>query len=92
MVAMRIVILVSITALAGMVMGGLFGLASGAMAPEFFAAIVPWLTLEPLGIATVLGGIAGVSLGGGLGVFAVLIEFLRDRTGPASQSKEPTGA
>jgi hypothetical protein len=61
-------------ALLGMVLGGLFGLAAGALAPKLFAQMMIWPELEPLGTATVLGAIAGVLLGGGLGVFAIAVQ------------------
>ncbi len=63
-------------ALAGMVMGGLFGFASGKMAPDFFRHIIPWQDVEPVGVATFLGATVGVLLGGGLGCFGVIIQFI----------------
>ena len=69
-------IVVTGCALAGMVLGGLFGLGSGKLAPDFFRHIIPWQDVEPVGIATFLGATAGVVLGGGLGCFGVLLQFI----------------
>ncbi len=71
----RVFARVSAGALIGMVMGGLFGFASGSMAPSFFAHLVPWNDVEPRGIATVFGGIAGVLLGGGLATFGIIVQL-----------------
>ena len=70
----RVFLIVSAGALAGMMMGGLFGFASGSIAPALFTHIIPWIDTEPRGVATVLGAIAGVVLGGGLAIFAVLVQ------------------
>ncbi len=70
---------VSCGALIGMVMGGLFGFGAGTMTPKFFMHLIPWNDIEPVGIATVLGGIAGVLLGGGLAVFGVVIQILLEQ-------------
>ena len=61
-------------ALAGMVMGGAFGFASGKITPEFFHRIIPWQEVEPVGIATFFGATTGVLLGGGLGCFSVIVQ------------------
>ena len=61
-------------ALAGMVMGGLFGCASGKVTPDFFKHFMPWQDVEPVGIATFFGATVGVILGGGLGCFAITIQ------------------
>ena len=66
-------------ALAGMVLGGLFGFGAGLIAPNFFAHVIPWNDVEPRGIATVFGGIAGVLLGGGLAVFALIFQAMMNR-------------
>jgi len=68
-------ILVAITgsALAGMLMGGLFGFASGSITPDFFGHLIPWQDVRPAGFATFLGATVGVVLGGGMGCFAILI-------------------
>jgi hypothetical protein len=72
----RIFLIVTVGALVGMLMGGLFGVAAGYIAPNLFRQIVPWADLEPRGVATVLGAVAGVLLGGGLAVFAVVLQAL----------------
>ena len=63
-------------ALAGMLMGGVFGYGAGRITPDFFRHIIPWQDVEPVGIATFLGATAGVLLGGGLGCFAILVQFV----------------
>jgi len=70
----KIVAVVTSTALLGMVMGGLFGLAGGRLAPDFFRHLIPWQDVEPRGMATLLGATAGVLLGGALGCFGVVIQ------------------
>jgi NhaP-type Na+/H+ or K+/H+ antiporter len=72
----RIFAVVTISALLGMVMGGLFGLAAGRLAPEFFRHLIPWQDVEPGGMATLLGATAGVLLGGALGCFGVVVQTL----------------
>jgi hypothetical protein len=79
---------VTAAAMAGMVLGGLFGLAAGALAPDFFAHTLMWTLLEPLPTATVLGAIAGVLLGGGLGVFAIAIQALHEVFGRRNAPRE----
>lgn len=61
-------------ALAGLVMGAIFGFASGKMTPDFFMHVIPWQDIEPVGFATFCGATVGVLLGGALGCFAVLIQ------------------
>ena len=63
-------------ALAGMLMGGLFGFGAGKLTPDFFRHIIPWQDVEPVGVATFLGATTGVLLGGGLGCFAIIIQFV----------------
>jgi hypothetical protein len=74
----KIIIIVTMAALAGMVMGGLFGYISGKITPDFFRHIVPWQDVEPVGVATFFGATTGVVLGGGLGCFAVVIHAILD--------------
>ncbi|MDB6120290.1 MAG: hypothetical protein JWO08_4071 [Verrucomicrobiaceae bacterium] len=69
-------IAVTIAALAGLAMGGLFGYAAGRMTPDFFRHVIPWQDVEPIGFATVSSAMVGVLLGGGLGCFGVLIQFI----------------
>ena len=59
-----------------MVMGGLFGLVSGRVTPDFFHHIIPWQDVEPVGVATFFGATAGILLGGGLGCFGILLQFI----------------
>jgi len=72
----HIFLAVSGCALAGMVLGGLFGFAAGKIAPVFFRHIIPWQDVEPVGVATFFGATTGVLLGGGLGCFGILIQFI----------------
>ena len=72
----RIFAVVTIAALLGMVMGGLFGLAAGRLAPDFFRHLIPWQNVEPVGVAIRLGATAGVLLGGALGCFGVIMQGL----------------
>jgi hypothetical protein len=67
---------VTIAALLGMAMGGLFGLAAGRLAPDVFRRLIPWQDVEPVGIAILLGATAGVLLGGALGCFGVIVQTL----------------
>lgn len=71
-------------AVVGMVMGGLFGLGAGLLAPDLFVHLVPWSDVEPLGAAIVYGAVAGVLLGGGSAVFALIIQAVTYR-----KRKEP---
>lgn len=71
-----VISLVCAAALIGGVFGGLFGLFAGKVAPQIFENLVPWEEqYEPVGTATVFGAFGGVMLGGGLGVFAVIVQF-----------------
>lgn len=74
-------------ALAGMVLGALFGLGAGALAPSLFEQYLPWIENEPVGTATVLGATGGVFLGGALGVFALLMQVVGELL--ASRSRKP---
>jgi hypothetical protein len=76
MTTKKIFFTVTAAALAGMVMGGLFGLISGKITPEFFRHFIPWQDVEPVGFAVFCGGTVGVILGGGLGCFGVVLQAL----------------
>ncbi|MBA2481664.1 MAG: hypothetical protein H0V44_13445 [Planctomycetes bacterium] len=75
----KIFFIVTGGALAGMLMGGIFGLAAGTIAPGLFAHLVPWSDVEPRGAATVYGATGGVICGGSLAAFALILQFLWDR-------------
>ena len=64
---------VTLGAIVGMVMGGLFGYGAGHVAPKFFTHLLMWAELEPVGTATMIGAAGGVACGGGLAVFAVAV-------------------
>lgn len=78
MTVTRVFLIVTAGALAGMVLGGLFGAGAAALAPGLFRALLPWVELEPTGSATVLGSIAGVLLGGALVAFGLVIQMLTE--------------
>jgi hypothetical protein len=78
MTVKKIFVLVTCAALAGMVMGALFGLVAGLLTPQFFAHIIPWRDVEPLGFALVAGATGGVLLGGGLGSFGVIVQCVME--------------
>jgi hypothetical protein len=69
-------ITVTVAALAGLFMGGLFGFAAGRITPDFFRHVIPWQDVEPVGFATFCGATVGVLLGGALGCFAVIVQFI----------------
>ena len=75
----HIFLVVTGCALAGMFMGGAFGFTAGNLAPNFFRHTIPWQDIEPVGFATFLGATVGVILGGGLGCFAIIIQFFSQR-------------
>jgi hypothetical protein len=72
----KIFVTVTIAALIGMVMSGLFGFGAGKITPDFFRRVILWQDVEPVGVATFFGATAGVILGGGLGCFGVIIETI----------------
>ena len=69
-----VIVIVTIVALVGMVLGGGFGYAAGRTAPDLFLNLVPWDDIEPVGTATVIGAFGGVLCGGALGAFAVFLQ------------------
>lgn len=69
---------VTAAALIGLLLGGAFGYAAGKLTPDFFSQINPWTEVEPVGFATAGGATAGVLLGGALGGFGVLLQFLSE--------------
>jgi hypothetical protein len=70
----QIFLIVTGCALAGMVMGGLFGLGAGKLTPDFFRQVIIWQDVEPVGFATFCGATVGVLLGGGLGIFGIIVQ------------------
>lgn len=72
----QIFIAVTLSAVAGMVLGGFFGYFSGRLTPDFFARLIPWRDVEPIGLATFFGATVGVVLGGGLGCFGIIIQTI----------------
>lgn len=74
----RTFITVTVAALVGSLLGGGFGFAAGNISPEFFRHVIPWHDVEPVGFAIFGGATAGVLLGGGLGCFGVLIQFIQE--------------
>jgi len=83
----RVFTVVTIAALLGMVMGGLFGLGAGRLSPDFFRHLIPWQDVEPVGMATLLGATAGVVLGGALGCFAVVVQTMLQWKGRGTVGK-----
>ena len=71
-------ITVTAAALTGLVLGGLFGLGAGKLTPDFFRHILIWQDVEPVGFATFCGATVGVLLGGSLGCFGVIIQFISE--------------
>lgn len=65
-------------ALLGLLLGGAFGFAAGKLTPDFFSQIDPRSQVEPVGFATAGGATAGVLLGGALGGFGVLLQYLSE--------------
>ena len=74
-----ICVAITTTALIGMIMGALFGAWAGHTAPDLFTHVFPWVPFEPVGVAKVLGAIAGVLCGGGMGAYGVADQVVIDR-------------
>lgn len=70
-------LIVTSSALAGMIMGGLFGYCAGSIAPELFVLILIKQTQNPLGMAVVTGSFGGLLCGGALGAFAITTELIQ---------------
>lgn len=79
----RVFLVVAGCSLVGMCMGGLFGFGAGSIAPSFFRHVIPWQDVEPIGLATLFGSVAGILLGGGLGCFGILIQVVLEWRKPA---------
>ncbi|MCG3135476.1 MAG: hypothetical protein HMLKMBBP_03132 [Planctomycetes bacterium] len=92
----RVVLIVVGCALGGMVLGGLFGVLAGNLAPEAFF-LTHWdmegqmqKTGDPVLLASLLGATGGLFLGGGLGVFAVTVHaWVSGRRGPTASPHVP---
>jgi hypothetical protein len=74
----RVFLIVTGCSLAGMCLGGLFGLGAGMLAPRLFQHFIIWQEVEPVGVAVFFGATAGVILGGSLGCFGILIELIME--------------
>lgn len=75
--ALSIILTVTLTALFGMILGGVFGYFAAQISPEYFEHFLPWQKeIEPVGFAVILGSSCGVICGGGLGAFAITIQTL----------------
>jgi hypothetical protein len=72
----RTFITVTLAALIGGALGGVFGFAAGNLTPDFFRHFMLIRDVEPVGFATFAGSTAGILLGGGLGVFSVLVQLI----------------
>ena len=78
-------ILVSCGAAIGMIMGGLFGVCAGVIAPELFSHVNRLKIQYPVGVATVFGAMCGVLLGGGVSAFGIFIQAMMAN----AQAREP---
>lgn len=74
--ASRVFLLATGGALVGMLLGGVFGLTAGYVAPDLFRQVIFWTDIEPIGTATVFGAFAGVLCGGILSAFAIMVHLL----------------
>lgn len=76
----KIFLSVTAGALAGMLLGGLFGFAAGSITSDFFLHLIPWQNVEPRGFATFCGATIGVLLGGGLACFGVIVQLFLEKS------------
>jgi hypothetical protein len=88
----RTIAIVTAVALFGMLLGAAFGWAAATIAPSFFKSVMPWKEIEPVGFATVLGAFGGVVCGGGLGVFAMILEAITDWQKRGNEGEAATGS
>ena len=79
---------VTLVAMVGMVMGGLFGLVAAKLSPELFIVLFRWKEIEPVGTAIVLGAFGGVLCGGGLGVFGLSLKAISDWRAERSETQK----
>jgi hypothetical protein len=85
----RIFALITQGALGGLAMGTLFGLCAGKLTPSFFAHVIPWNDVEPIGFACVLGAFGGLFLGGGLAIFSLLLHLALKLVAREKETKPP---
>ena len=72
----RTMALMASCALAGTLMGGLFGYCSGRIVPNLYQRLIPWKRLEPIVAATFLGAFGGVLAGGGFGAVRIIAQLV----------------
>ena len=73
----EIFLIVTLGAMAGMLMGGMFGICVGILAP----GITKSLSLgesSPVNIAMIFGSITGIKLGGALACFSIIVSLVSD--------------
>lgn len=77
----RTFLIVTGCSLVGMCLGGGFGFGAAWLAPGLFELDLFDDSLEPAGVATVVGAFGGVFLGAGLAAGAVLLDLFTKRSG-----------
>lgn len=65
-------------ALGGMLLGGLLGLVSAMITPRFFAHLIPWDDVGPVGFTTFCGGVIGLICGAIVGLIGLIIQLICD--------------